>query len=196
MNGGEPEGQPRVVLVRHGETEWSLQYRHTSHTDLPLTEHGRQAAASLRPLLASRQFALVLTSPRQRARETAALAGFSNAEVCDDLQEWDYGDDEGRTTAEIREERPGWSVWTDGPKNGETITHVAARADRVIDRTLRAGGDVLVFAHAHIMRVLTARWLTLEPELGKRFLLRTAAPSRLGWEHDYRVIEEWSCRAD
>ena len=184
-----------LFLVRHGETEWSKQGKHTGRTDLPLTDDGRAAAARLRPVLSGRPFALVLTSPLQRARETAALAGFPEAVVCDDLVEWDYGEDEGRTTAEIREERPGWSVWSDGPKDGEPIARVAVRAERVIDRALGAGGDTLAFAHAHILRIVTARWLALHPELGKRFVLGTAAPSTLGWEHDYRVIETWSCHA-
>jgi probable phosphoglycerate mutase len=187
--------QPRLVIVRHGETEWSKAHRHTGRTDLPLTDEGEAAAARLKPVLAGRHFALVLTSPLHRARETAALAGFPDAEPCDDLLEWDYGEDEGRTTAEIREERPGWSVWSDGPKDGEPIAHVAVRAERVIDRAL-AAGDTLAFAHAHVLRILTARWLMMHPELGKRFQLATAAPSTLGWEHDYRVIETWSCRAD
>ena len=188
--------QPRLVVVRHGETEWSKAHRHTGRTDVPLTDEGEAAAARLKPVLAGRHFALVLTSPLQRARETAALAGFPDAEPCDDLLEWDYGEDEGRTTAEIREERPGWSVWSDGPKDGEPIAHVAVRAERVIDRALAAGGDTLAFAHAHVLRILTARWLMMHPELGRRFQLATAAPSTLGWEHDYRVIETWSCRAD
>ena len=185
-----------MVLVRHGETEWSRVGRHTSTTDLPLTEAGRLAAIGLRPNLVRRKFALVLTSPMQRARETAALAGFSRAEVYEDLCEWDYGDDEGRTSAEIVEDRPGWSVWSTGPKNGEPIEHVAERADRVIDHALGAGDDVLLFAHGHILRILTARWLDMEPEAGKRFFLATGEPCRLGWEHDYRVLEQWNCYAD
>jgi probable phosphoglycerate mutase len=187
---------PRLVIVRHGETEWSRTGRHTSRTDLPLTDAGGAVARSLRPLLAGDKFALVLSSPRQRARETATLAGFPDAEVCDDLQEWDYGDDEGRTTAEIHEDRPGWSVWTAGPKNGETLEHAAERADRVIDRALDADGDTLLFAHGHILRILTARWLQMDPAAGKRFFLATGAPCHLGWEHDYRVLETWNCRAD
>ncbi len=190
-----PEIEPRVVIVRHGETEWSKAWRHTGRTDLPLTEEGRAKALALRPVLAHHTFASVLTSPLQRARETAALAGFPDAEVCDDLLEWDYGDDEGRTSVEIREERPGWSIWSDGPKNGESIAQVAVRAERVIDRALSVRGDTLLFAHGHVLRILTARWLALHPEIGKRFLLATAAPSSLGWEHDYRVIESWSCHA-
>lgn len=188
--------QPRLVIVRHGETEWSKAHRHTGRTDVPLTDEGVAEAARLKPLLAGRPFALVLTSPLQRARETAALAGFPDAEPCDDLLEWDYGEDEGRTSAEIREERPGWSVWSDGPKDGEPIAHVAVRVERVIDLALAAGGDTLAFAHAHVLRILTARWLALHPVVGQRFQLATAAPSTLGWEHDYRVIESWSCRAD
>ena len=185
--------QPRMVLVRHGETEWSKLLRHTGRTDLPLTDAGRERATTLAPMLARHHFALVLTSPLQRARETARLAGFPSAEVCEDLLEWDYGDDEGRTSAEIREERPGWSIWSDGPKGGEPIADVSDRGERVIDRALHAAGDVLVFAHAHVLRILTARWLTFEPEAGKRVNLAPASHSRLGWEHDYRVIERWSC---
>src|SRR5262249_39712997 len=140
--------------------------------------------------------ALVLTSPMQRARETARLAGFPDAEVCEDLREWDYGDDEGRTSAEIHEDRPGWSVWATGPKNGETVEHVAERVDRGIDRALDAGGDVALFAHGHVLRILTARWLQMDPVEGKRFFLATGEPCRLGWEHDYRVLEQWNCCAD
>ena len=188
--------RPRAVIVRHGETEWSRAWRHTGRTDLPLTAEGRARAENLRSRLSRRQFALVLTSPLQRARTTAALAGFTHAEVCEDLLEWDYGDDEGRTSAEIREERPGWLIWTDGPKNGETIDQVAERADRVIERVLHAGGDTLCFAHGHILRILSARWIDSPPQLAQRLLLATAAPSTLGWEHDYRAIERWSCDAD
>jgi probable phosphoglycerate mutase len=186
---------PRLVILRHGETEWSRSYRHTSRTDLPLTEEGKARARALRPRLADHHFALVLTSPLRRARLTAELAGFPDAEVCDDLLEWDYGDDEGRTSAEIREERPGWLIWADGPKNGETIDEVAGRVDRVIERVLHAGGDTLAFAHGHVLRILSARWIDAEAQLGQRLLLATGEPSTLGWEHDYRVIERWSCDA-
>jgi probable phosphoglycerate mutase len=191
----EPEVGPRLVVVRHGETDWSRARRHTGRTDLPLTDEGRREAIALGPFVRGHSFAIVLTSPMQRARETAALAGFPHAVVCEDLREWDYGDDEGRTSAEIQEDRPGWSLWSAGPKNGETIAQVSARAERAIDRAVSAGGDALLFAHGHILRVLTARWLGLHPEVAKRFKLGTAAPSTLGWEHDYRVIEHWSCRA-
>jgi broad specificity phosphatase PhoE len=187
--------RPRAVIVRHGQTEWSRAWRHTGRTDIPLTAEGRARAESLRSRLAGHQFALVLTSPLQRARTTAALAGFPNAEVCEDLLEWDYGDDEGRTSAEIREERPGWLIFTDGPKNGEIIDQVAERADRVIQRVLHAGGDTLCFAHGHLLRILSARWIDSPPQLAQRLLLSTAAPSTLGWEHDYRAIERWSCDA-
>jgi probable phosphoglycerate mutase len=146
--------------------------------------------------LAIHDFALVLTSPLRRARDTATLAGFPDAEVCDDLLEWDYGDDEGRTSGEIRAERPGWLIWADGPKNGETIEEVAVRTDRVIDRVMHAGGDALAFAHGHVLRILSARWIDAEPAMGQRLLLATAEPATLGWEHDYRVIEHWSCDGD
>ena len=186
---------PRVAIVRHGETEWSREWRHTGRTDLPLTAEGRARAEHMRARLVGRQFALVLTSPLQRARVTAELAGFPDAEVCEDLLEWDYGDDEGRTSMEIREERPGWMIWADGPKNGETIDQVATRADRVIARVLHAGGDTLIFAHGHMLRILSARWIDAPPRLGERLNLATAAFSILAWEHDYRVIERWSCDA-
>ena len=187
---------PRVAIVRHGDTEWSREWRHTGRTDLPLTAEGRARAEHMRARLVGRQFALVLTSPLQRARVTAELAGFPDAEVCEDLLEWDYGDDEGRTSTDIRTERPGWLIWADGPKNGEAIDAVAARADRVIDRVMGAGGDVLAFAHGHVLRILAARWIDAEPTMGQRLLLGTASPSTLGWEHDYRVIEHWSCDGD
>jgi probable phosphoglycerate mutase len=187
--------RPCVVIVRHGETEWSRAWRHTGRTDVPLTADGRARAESLRRRLAGHQFALVLTSPMQRARVTAELAGFPHADVSEDLLEWDYGDDEGRTTAEIREERPGWLIWADGPKNGETVDQVAERAYRVIQRVLHARGDTLIFAHGHVLRILAACWIDAPPQLAQRLLLATAAPSTLGWEHDYRVIERWSCDA-
>jgi probable phosphoglycerate mutase len=145
--------------------------------------------------LAGRAFVLVLTSPLSRARETAALAGFPDAEPDPNLLEWDYGADEGRTTVDVVEDRPGWSIWSDGPKDGEPIAHVAVRVERVIARALAADGDTLLFAHAHVLRILTARWLGLHPEIAKRLALATASPSVLGWEHDYRVIDEWSCGA-
>src|SRR5437773_7812118 len=154
---------PRLFAVRHGETEWSLATRHTGRTDVTLTDVGRERAERLGDALRGRPFALVLTSPLGRARDTAALAGFADAAVDDDLREWDYGDYEGRTTLEIREERPGWFLWDDGVPNGESIDDVAVRADRVIARVRATEGDVLVFAHGHVLRILAARWLDERP---------------------------------
>ena len=179
----------RIVLVRHGQTEWSLSGKHTSRTDLPLTEEGRRAARALP--LREREFALVLTSPRLRARETCALAGFE-CEVDEDLAEFDYGEYEGLTTKEIRASRPDWSLWSDGAPGGETAEQVGARADRVIARALAAGGDVAIFAHGHILRVLAARWLELPPQRGASFALDTAAVSELGFERENRVIWKWN----
>jgi probable phosphoglycerate mutase len=185
--------RPRVVVVRHGETEWSRAGRHTGRTDLALTEQGEAVARKLADRLSARTFAEVLTSPRQRARRTAALAGYGDrAVVVPDLAEWDYGTDEGRTTAEIRTERPDWTIWRDGPAGGERLSQVAARADRVIERCLAADGDVLVFAHGHLLDILAARWVGVHPELGRIFYLDPATVSRLGWHHQSRVIEEWN----
>jgi len=178
----------RVVLVRHGATEWSASGQHTSRTDIPLTEAGREAA---RALALGREFALVLSSPRVRARETAELAGFE-PEIDPDLVEIDYGDYEGRTTPEIREERPGWTLWRDGSPGGETLAQAGERSDRVITRALAAVGDVAIFAHGHILRVLAARWIGLPPEQGARFALDTASVSELGFERETRVIARWN----
>src|SRR6185503_8674514 len=176
-----PERTDQLFLVRHGETEWSRSGRHTSVTDLPLTADGEQVAASLQQRLAAETFDLVLTSPRQRARRTAELAGFPGAEVDDDLVEWNYGDYEGVTTAEIRETVPGWTVWDDPVPNGETPAEVAARLDRVNARLAAVPGDVLVFGHSHALRGLTARWLELDVTEGRHFVLNTATVSTLGW---------------
>jgi broad specificity phosphatase PhoE len=181
----------RIVLARHGETEWSASGQHTSTTDVPLTDRGRAAAETLRERLAGRQFALVLASPRARARETARLAGF-DPEIDADLAEVDYGEYEGLTTPQIREERPGWSLWTDGSPGGETLAEAGARADRVIARALAADGDVAIFAHGHILRVLAARWIELPPERGASFALDTASLSELGFERENRVISRWN----
>jgi probable phosphoglycerate mutase len=178
-----------IVLARHGETEWSAAGRHTSTTDLPLTERGREAARTLRARLAGREFALVLASPRRRAVETARLAGYEPV-LEPDLVELDYGRYEGRTTEDIRAERPGWTVWED--PGGETLAHAAARADRVIARALAANGDVALFAHGHILRILGARWLGLGPEHGAGFKLGTATLSELGFEHEYRTFDRWN----
>jgi probable phosphoglycerate mutase len=189
----DQEGAPRLWLVRHGETEWSKAGKHTGRTDVPLTELGRRQAASVAHKLVGHEFVLVLSSPKQRALETARLAGFGDrAEATDDLVEWDYGADEGLTTAEIREDRPGWTVWRDGPRDGETADQVAVRVDRVIARVREADGDVLVFAHGHVLRVLAARWLGESPSEGRFFELATATVSVLGWEREQPTIERWN----
>jgi probable phosphoglycerate mutase len=184
-----------VVLVRHGETEWSRTGRHTGRTDVPLTELGRREAEAVGEELAraGRRFALVLTSPLARARETCRLAGYGDgAQVRDDLLEWDYGAYEGITTAAVRREHPGWTVW-DGPVlDGETIAEVGVRADRVVAEVEQAAGDVLVFSHGHLLRILTARWLGLAPDAGRLFALDPATVSALGYEHDRRVLREWN----
>jgi probable phosphoglycerate mutase len=183
--------------VRHGETEWSASLRHTGRTDVPLTDSGRRQARSLAAVLEGRAFALVLCSPLSRARETCELAGFGEGAVIDeDLSEWNYGEYEGLTTAEIRATRPDWWLWRDGCPGGEGPAEVGARADRVLSRVRAvSGGDVLVFAHGHILRVLTARWLAMEPAAGARFALATASLGVLGWERDTEVIERWNAGA-
>lgn len=183
----------RIVLVRHGQTEWSASGKHTSTTDVPLTEAGRAAARALP--LRDREFALVLTSPRLRARETCELAGLTG-EVDADLAEFDYGAYEGLTTKEIRETRPGWSLWTDGAPGGETADQVGARADRVIARALAAEGDVALFAHGHVLRVLGARWIGLAAASGGLLGLDTASVSELGFEREVRVVWKWNVTAN
>jgi broad specificity phosphatase PhoE len=174
----------RLWLIRHGETEWSISGRHTGRTDLPLTPNGERRATEVGKLLANHRFALVLTSPMSRAKETCRLAGFGDvAEVDANLLEWDYGEYEGRTSAEIQAARPGWSLWRDGVLGGESLAQVAARAQAVIDRALRAPGDVLLFAHGHVLRVLICTWLGLPPEMGRLFALGTASVTTLGYEH-------------
>ena len=180
-------------LIRHGETAWSLSGQHTGRTDIPLTDAGRANAQAAGRYLAGRQFALVLTSPLSRARETCVLAGFGAvAEVEQNLREWDYGDYEGLTTSEIRRDRPEWFLWTDGVPNGETIEHVATRADAVIARAIAAAGDVALFAHGHLLRILSARWLGLEPAGGRFFALSAGSFSTLGYERETRVISRWN----
>jgi probable phosphoglycerate mutase len=182
-----------IVVVRHGETEWSATGRHTSRTDLSLTEEGRMRASVLAGELSGRSFALVLTSPMRRARETCELAGFgAAAEICEDLREWDYGEYEGLTTPEIRERDPDWNLWRDGCPGGETPAEVGARADRVLEVLRSAGGDAIAFAHGHILRVLTARWLRMEPAAGARFALYPGALGVLGYERETEVIERWN----
>jgi broad specificity phosphatase PhoE len=186
-------GRARVVLVRHGETEWSLSGRHTSRTDLALTDKGRRRAAELSSALSEWSFALVLSSPLRRARETCEIAGFGErAAIDDDLHEWDYGRYEGLTTPEIRAENPDWSLWRDGCPGGERPDDVAARADRALARIAAADGDALVFAHGHLLRVLAARWISLEAAFGARLALGAGAISVLGYEREKRVIERWN----
>jgi len=189
-----PERQ--IWLVRHGETEWAKSGRHTGRSDIPLTDEGRRQALALASRLAGHPFALVLTSPRSRAAETARLAGFPDAVVDPNLGEWDYGEFEGRTTADIRAEVPDWSIWTGPWHKGETVDDVGRRADRCIERCLApdVDGDVLLFAHGHLLRVLAARWIDLPPDSGQRFALGTAAIGILGWDRGARVIETWNER--
>ena len=181
-----------VWLVRHGETEWSRDHRHTSTTDLSLTPVGEEAAAALAPRLADVAFDLVLTSPRQRAGRTAELTGHADAEVDEGLVEWAYGDYEGITTAEIRETVPGWSVWTHPTPGGENAEQVTQRLDRVVER-LRSGPErALLFGHGHALRALTARWLGLPVRDGRGFRLDTATVSVLGFEREAPVILRWN----
>jgi broad specificity phosphatase PhoE len=186
-----------IWLVRHGETEWSLSGAHTGSTDIPLTDNGRAGALAVGRYLARCPFALVLVSPLQRARETCRLAGYGDvAQVEPNLREWSYGDVEGRTTAEVRAEHPDWSLWDDGPPHGESIDQVAARAQAVIARATGAGGDVLLFAHGHILRILTACWLELSPPTAQRFALGTASLGILGYERETRAMLRWNIAAD
>ena len=181
-----------IVLIRHGETEWSRDGRHTGNTDVPLTERGREQAEALGTALEGRSFARVLMSPLSRAAETAKLAGFGDAEPREELREWDYGAYEGRKTAEIREERPGWTLWADGVPDGETAAEVAARVDGVLAELRTAEGAALVFAHGHLLRLLAVRWIGLEPEAGRLLTLDPATVSVLGHERETPVIRVWN----
>lgn len=187
------DSNKEIWLMRHGETGWSAKGMHTSRTDLPLLPSGIRQAEELRDKLNGRKFALVLVSPMQRARETCRLAGYGDvARVTDDLKEWDYGAYEGRTTAAIRKDRPTWSLWRDGVSDGESVQHVGTRVQRVIEECLQVDGDVALFAHGHVLRILTAVWLELTPDRGQLFMLGTGTISILGFEHDYRVIKRWN----
>jgi len=182
----------QLWLVLHGETEWSASGRHTSRTDLDLTDAGVEAARSVADKLRGTSFVRVLSSPLLRARRTAELAGAGSPELVEDLHEWDYGDDEGLTTAQIRESRPGWTVWRDGPRGGETCAEVGARADRVVELVRAVDGPVLAFSHGHFSRVLGARWLGLDVTEGAHLALSTASVSVLGWERDTPAVLHWN----
>jgi broad specificity phosphatase PhoE len=193
-----------LILLRHGQTEWSLAGKHTGRTDIPLTRQGEASAAALAPMLARRKIAAVFTSPAQRAARTAELAGLAGGgrpvKQDPDLWEWDYGGYEGKTTTQIQQQRPGWYLWRDGvipgdaEHPGETVEQVGARADRVLERAcaLLDGGDVALVAHGHVLRVLTARWLRLPPSDGRLFRLDTGTVCTLGTEHDEPVIATWN----
>jgi broad specificity phosphatase PhoE len=187
------ETSSEIFLIRHGETAWSLSGQHTSRTDLPLTDIGQQRAAALAQRLAGREFALVLSSPMRRAVETSRLAGYQ-AVIDPNLHEWDYGSYEGLTSGDIHKTAPEWTIWTGTPPGGESAQQVGARADAVIQRALGVfgEGDVALFGHGHMLRVLAARWLELPPESGSLFGLDTGSLSVLGWEHTTRVIRMWN----
>jgi broad specificity phosphatase PhoE len=183
----------QLWLIRHGETAWSLSGAHTSTTDIPLTDRGRERARKIHDYLQGKTFSMVLTSPLQRAQETCRIAGFGDvAQIDDDLTEWNYGAYEGRTTQEIQKEIPGWSVWKNPIINGESMDQVAVRANRVIARAAANGGHVALFAHAHILRILAACWIQSPPVMGSRLALGTGSVSTLGFEHGTRVILTWN----
>ena len=189
------DSEQRLVLIRHGETEWARDGRHTGRTDIPLTELGRSQATVLGDRLRGRRFTGVLTSPLSRARDTCRLAGLvDQARISDDLMEWDYGAYEGRRTRDIRREVPGWTVWRDGAPGGETATDVGVRSDRVIAQARAEGGEIVLFSHGHLLRVLTARWLGLDAAFGRLFALAPATISILGYEREQPVIVRWNDR--
>jgi broad specificity phosphatase PhoE len=183
----------RVFAIRHGETAWSLSGQHTGTTDIPLTDNGRRLAARMGPVLGREVFALVLTSPLQRARETCELAGLGARAVLDpDLVEWNYGQYEGLTPEQINEKAPGWLIFRDGCPGGETPEQVGTRADRIIARARAASGDVVLFAHGHVLRVLVARWLGLSPAAGQHFLLDTGTLNVLGYYREIPAVKVWN----
>jgi probable phosphoglycerate mutase len=181
----------RMVLLRHGATEWSQSGQHTGRTDIPLLDLGRAQAEAAGALLSGMHFAQVFTSPLQRASTTCALAGFDGRPE-PDLMEWDYGAYEGRTTGEICVQKPGWTLWTDGVVDGERAADVGRRVDRVSERARQVDGDTLCVAHGHVLRVLAARWLGLPPVAGRLFSLATGTVSILGWERDTPVVSRWN----
>ena len=183
----------KVYLVRHGETEWSLSGQHTGVTDIPLTENGRAVARRLRPILAEESFSLVLTSPLSRARETCELAGLGAGPVVEpDLKEWNYGEYEGLTPKQIHDKKPGWMIFRDGCPGGETPAQIGARVDRVIERVRDAPGNVALFAHGHVFRVLVARWIGLPAGGGQHFSLGTATLNVLGYYRDSPAVKIWN----
>jgi probable phosphoglycerate mutase len=183
----------QVFIVRHGETEWSLSGQHTGTTDIPLTEHGRQVARLLRPILAKESFALALTSPLQRARETCRLTGFGEmATVEPDLVEWNYGQYEGLTPGQIHAKAPGWLIFRDGCPGGEQPEEIGARVDRVIARVRTVEGNIVLFAHGHVFRVFAVRWLGLPPSAGQHFLLDTATMNILSYYRGVPAVKRWN----
>lgn len=188
-----PATRAQLVVVRHGQTSWSRDGRHTGRTDVPLLDAGEAQARALRGRLAGLQVTTVLVSPLARARRTCELAGFAaNAEIDPDLAEWDYGAYEGRTTAEIRVQRPGWSLWSDGVERGETLAALSDRADRVVAKVRRQSGVVLAFGHGHALRVLGARWIGLDPSAASLFVLSPCGLGVLGWEHETPAMRSWN----
>jgi broad specificity phosphatase PhoE len=185
--------KPELWLVRHGETEWSRTGQHTGSADIALTATGEQQALALKSALSPQAFARVLVSPLRRAMQTCALAGYADTAIATpDLREWNYGRYEGLTSSDIQHRRPGWSIWNEGPEGGETIGEVAKRAENVIAALDDAGGPVALFAHGHVLRILTATWLELEPRAARLFALTTGSVSVLGHEHGTRVIRSWN----
>jgi broad specificity phosphatase PhoE len=183
----------QIFIARHGATKWSKSGQHTSHTDLMLLPEGEEQARGMRSKLDGVEFSLVLSSPLRRALETCALAGFGNvAQTTSDLVEWDYGEYEGLTTPEIRETNPSWWLWRDGCPGGESPSQIGARVDRVLERLAAVEGNALVFAHGHVLRVFTARWLEMEVAAGSRFKLEAGSLGLLGHERETQVIERWS----
>ncbi len=185
--------KPEIVLARHGETEWSRDLRHTGRTDVPLTAEGRRQAAALKPRLADRSFDKVLVSPLSRAVETCELAGLGErAEQRPELVELDYGDAEGLTTAQLRESYPAWTIWTHPTPGAETFEQVQARLQPLIAELSSTSGDIVIFAHGHILRILAALWIGMPPQGGSRLALATGKLSALGWEHETQVIRAWN----
>ena len=183
----------QIYLIRHGETEWAKNGRHTGRTDIPLTDAGREQAGFLLPIFEEAKFARISSSPLKRAQETASIAGLgSRLETENDLMEWDYGDYEGLTTSQIHEQVPGWSVWTHSCPNGETLDQVTQRVDRVVAKIRSSEGNVAIFSHGHFLRVLVSRWIGLPGSYGSRFLLGTSTLSILGYENELPVIRTWN----